>query len=144
MNLGLKVMINALAGWNGDDKLEAAIGKTVQSAEFKNDKLKLSFTDGTGIYLFDDGQSCCENRYMTTDDDVANLSGQVFHGIEIREAPDVNDGSGDEEPHEVQFLAVKTDKGEVVFETHNEHNGYYGGFSICCRAFGDNGDPDED
>ena len=51
--------------------------------------------------------------------------------ILIREAPSVPDASG---MHEVQFLALVTSKGEVVFSSHNEHNGYYGGFSIAART----------
>jgi hypothetical protein len=47
--------------------------------------------------------------------------------IEVREAPNVPYEYGE---HEVQFLVVKTDKGNITFQTHNEHNGYYGGFYI--------------
>jgi hypothetical protein len=36
--------------------------------------------------------------------------------------------------HEVQFLRVSTDAGTIVCETHNEHNGYYGGFNVCVEA----------
>ena len=32
--------------------------------------------------------------------------------------------------HEVQFLNIETSLGIITFETHNEHNGYYGGFYI--------------
>jgi hypothetical protein len=35
--------------------------------------------------------------------------------------------------HEVQFLIVDTDRGSFTCETHNEHNGYYGGFLVVCR-----------
>jgi hypothetical protein len=32
--------------------------------------------------------------------------------------------------NEVQFLRIHAEDETVVFETHNEHNGYYGGFWI--------------
>ena len=38
-----------------------------------------------------------------------------------------------EDCHEVQFLEVKTSKGSFTMSSHNEHNGYYGGFSIEVR-----------
>ena len=34
------------------------------------------------------------------------------------------------EVHEVQFLKIRTSNGDITFETHNIHNGYYGGFYI--------------
>lgn len=43
-------------------------------------------------------------------------------------APNQND------VHEVQFLVVHTDKGDLTMSSHNEHNGYYGGFSIEARV----------
>ena len=35
--------------------------------------------------------------------------------------------------HEVAFLGIYTTKGVIVCQTHNEHNGYYGGFSLDAR-----------
>jgi hypothetical protein len=92
--------------------------------------LVIDFIDSTGIVLFDDGRSCCENRYVHTDDDLAAFTGAVFLGCEIREASNVPDEYGD---HEVQFLLVHTSLGVVTIETHNEHNGYYGGFYLRAR-----------
>lgn len=75
-----------------------------------------------------DNQSCCESRYFTIDDDLRDFSGSTFYGLEIREAPNVFD-EGDNS-HEIMFLVIKTDNGELVVCSHNEHNGYYGGFSL--------------
>lgn len=88
----------------------------------------VEFDEGTVLKLRDDGQSCCESRYVTTDDDLAAYSGAKLIDIELADAPSVEDEYGEE--HEVQFLRIHTDKGVAVFETHNEHNGYYGGFWI--------------
>ena len=49
--------------------------------------------------------------------------------IELRDAPNVEDDEYGN-VHEVQFLVVTTSKGAFTIETHNEHNGYYGGFFI--------------
>jgi hypothetical protein len=110
-----------------------ALGKTIASVHLDEEEseLRFKFTDGTGLKLFDDGQSCCESRYMTTDDDLTYYAGAKFMGVEIKEAPDIEDEEGD--VHEVQFLEVKTDKGVFTMATHNEHNGYYGGFDITIK-----------
>lgn len=134
-NLGLGVMLHMLGGSDKESvaAVQKSIGKEIQSVELANDALRLVFTDGSGLNLKDDGQSCCENRYMRTDDDLSHYVGATLQDFEIREAPDAKDEDGDG-THEVQFLAVKTSKGEFVMSSHNEHNGYYGGFSIVARS----------
>lgn len=131
-NLGLGVMLRLL----GDDgstarNFQAAVGKTITEVKMENDNLYLNFSDHSGIVLYDDGQSCCESRYMTTDDKLEDFVGATLVGGEIREAPDVVD---DYAYHEVQFLLITTSKGVFTLETHNEHNGYYGGFAIVCKV----------
>ena len=51
---------------------------------------------------------------------------------EIREAPNEPDEYGD---HEVQFLLVNTSIGTFTVASHNEHNGYYGGFDIVIKEY---------
>jgi hypothetical protein len=133
-NLGMGVMIHMLFGGNADDvaAVRGAIGKTIASVELKDEALQFAFADGSTLKLWDDGQSCCESRYMRTDDNLADFVGATFTDLEMRDAPDATVGDG--EPHEVQFLAVKTSKGEFVMSSHNEHNGYYGGFYIKASA----------
>lgn len=132
--LGLGVLVNRLHG--NAETVEAhktAISKVISEAAMKDNELHLHFTDGTGIRVWDDGQSCCETRYMTTDDDLPAFVGATFTGLELRDAPNRTDEDSYEE-HEVQFLLVNTSKGVFTLETHNEHNGYYGGFAVEVRA----------
>lgn len=130
--LGVGVMLNMLGGSKGTAELfGACIGKTNAALSLVDNSLCFEFTDGTKIKLYDGGQSCCENRYMCTDDDLAYHVGATLTGGETREAPSVKDEGG--EDHDVEFLAIKTDRGEFVMSNHNEHNGYYGGFSIVAK-----------
>jgi len=107
---------------------ENSIGKIISKLLFDGDStLHFVFDDETKIKIFDDRQSCCETRYMTTDDDLDYFVGTELTGIEIKEAPNEPDERGE---HEVQFLEVLTNKGSFKMANHNEHNGYYGGFEI--------------
>jgi hypothetical protein len=93
--------------------------------------LTLSFSDGSKLRLFDDGQSCCESRYMRTDDDLSKFEGAKLLGFELADAPSIKDN--EYEDHDVQFLNTKTSLGVFTCSNHVEHNGYYGGFSITAR-----------
>jgi hypothetical protein len=130
-NPGLGVMIGMLGG---NEKTVAAVksslGKTILSAWLKDDVLRLTFTDGTTLKLWDDGQSCCESRYMVCDADLPAFTGATLVNIELREGPSLPAG----EEHETQFLNVVTSKGIIDAVTHNEHNGYYGGFWIVASV----------
>jgi hypothetical protein len=92
-----------------------------------DDSLLIEFDYGFKIKMFDAGQSCCEIRYMRTDDNLSDYLGAKFLGFELKEAPSIPDEYGE---HEVQFLEVKTSKGSFTMASHNEHNGYYAGFDI--------------
>ena len=126
---GVGFMLSQLYG-NSDsvDAFKAAIGKTIKAARADDDSLYLTFTDDSGIRFYDDGQLCCESRYMRTDDDVASFAGSVLTGAEIKDGPDEEGEYGD--AHEVQFLEVQTSTGVITMSSHNEHNGYYGGISL--------------
>lgn len=136
---GIGVMLHMLF----DDGSETAtavasiIGKRVASirldqsrAQWPEDNLVFRFDDGSGIRIYDDGQSCCEHRYMTTDDDLEAFVGANFINAEERSAANQPDEWGE---HEVAFLIVTTSLGAFTIETHNEHNGYYGGFWLVAR-----------
>lgn len=129
MNIGIGVMLSYLGGNEESVKaVQRAIGQTIAAVELKDDDaLHFTMADGFKLRVFDDGQSCCESRYMRTDDDLSSHVGETLLGFEIKDAPNEEDEYGD---HEVQFLEVKTDKGVFTMASHNEHNGYYGGFSI--------------
>lgn len=125
--IGVGVLINMLCGGNnGAEILQKSTGKTLSNLSLK-DALLFEFTDGSKIMISDDGQSCCESRYMTTDDDLAYYVGSEFRNAEIR---DVESKDDDDSSHEILFLVVTTSKGSFTIETHNEHNGFYGGFSM--------------
>lgn len=128
-------MINMLGGNEETVKIvNESVGKRIRKVWLDdgdgNDLclLRFEFDDDSTMSLYDGGQSCCEHRYMRTDDDLNEFCGAILTDLEIKDAPDQEDEWG--EVHEVQFLDVKTDKGTFQMANHNEHNGYYGGFWI--------------
>jgi hypothetical protein len=134
--LGMRVMAEYLLGSNEEAvaaRNACVVGKRIAGAEIRDEddgSLLLKFEDGISLFVEDHGRSCCETRYMDTDDDLRELVGEVFRGIEVADGPETLTSG---EPHETAFLRVKTDKSTVTVVTHNEHNGYYGGFLIRCR-----------
>lgn len=135
MALGVGVMLNMLRG-NGDTvaALKASVGKKIKSIGIVEDKLVIKLYGNETLTLWDDGQSCCESRYMQTDDDGVPYKGAVLQDFEIRDAPSPEPKSEYGNAYEVQFLDVKTSVGVFTCTTHNEHNGYYGGFSIAAKV----------
>lgn len=104
------------------------VGRTIQSTHMDDNELQLTFEGGKTISIWDNGQSCCESRYMTTDDDIQSLVGGKLLHIMTKNGPDT--GDGDYEYHEQVFVEVATDKGLITLVNHNVHNGYYGGFGL--------------
>ncbi len=130
-DLGLGVMINMLGGNEKSvEVFKGALNKIIIGLSLDDDILHFTFEDGYKMDLADDGQSCCEHRYITTDDNLQYFCGAKFMDAEIKEAPNIADEYGE---HEVQFLEIKTSKGVFTLETHNEHNGYYGGFWVVAK-----------
>jgi hypothetical protein len=129
---GIGVMINELFGDNFGSAaaFKSVLSKKIKSIELSGDKIALITEDDTKIYISDEGQSCCEHRYMVCDDDLPKFAGATITDFEIAAAPDGEGG----EVHEVQFFRIHTDQGIIVFSNHNEHNGCYGGFSVCARG----------
>ena len=132
---GLGVLIRMLAGnTESAEAMKAAIGQRIEALTLSDDALRLTLASGRVLVLSDQGQSCCESRYMRTDDDLSSFVGAELRGAEIREAPPYQPKDGEYvDDHDVQFLVVHTDRGEIVMSNHNEHNGYYGGFSVEAR-----------
>lgn len=135
--LGIGVMLNILS--DNSDSVAAykkAHNKKIRNIVLDEDAnggdgmLKIIFDDNSGLGICDNGRSCCESRYLHTDDKLSDFIGSVFTGVDIQNAPDITTEYGD---HEVQFLKVNTSIGTFTVETHNEHNGYYGGFAIVCK-----------
>jgi hypothetical protein len=123
---GIGAMLHYLGGGSKEDP-KSFYGRTITAAELRDDKFHLSFDDGQKIAIWDDGQSCCEHRYMKCDDDPASLVGHKLTRIEAKEGPDVQ---GDYDTHEQVFVEIGTDAGFITLNNHNEHNGYYGGFGL--------------
>lgn len=134
--LGLGVMIQALRGFG--EYAGKYYGREITHATIKtrNEKsndssLMLTFADGVTVRLSDEGQSCCEMRYMTCDDDVSDLVGGLLVLIESTEGDEKGTEYG--EVHESAFVKVITNKSAITLATHVEHNGYYGGFALRIR-----------
>lgn len=133
MNLGIGVMLNMLGGNSSTvNAFNSSLNKKIDKVflDEQHNVLVFEFGDGARLKIYDDGQSCCETRYMRTDDTLIEFYGAILLGAEIKDAPNITDQYGD---HEVQFLEIKTDKGAFTMASHNEHNGYYGGFAIVCE-----------
>jgi hypothetical protein len=131
---GIGVLVQRLRG--DQDMVEAyqaSMGKIINKVTLEDNRINLWFTDGSCLKISDEGQSCCEKRYITTSDDLPYFSKTKL--VDIKTSP--GDSIEDEwsEFHEIMFLNVVTELGTVTFETHVEHNGYYGGFSMELRYF---------
>lgn len=90
-------------------------------------RLHIFFKDVGTLIVDDSQQSCCERRYMSTDDDLSSFVGARLVHIDLASAR--NDTGGDFTVHEQQFMKFRTTNGDFTVVTHNEHNGYYGGLN---------------
>lgn len=106
-------------------------GKTIETVRMSDNTLSIVLVDGAVLAFSDNGQDCCEHRYMTCDDDLDGWTGAKLIAARIRRVDnaEATDNSHDD-VHEIQFLRIATDRGDIVVCTHNEHNGYYGGFNV--------------
>lgn len=128
---GLGVMIGMLGGNEDSAKaFSSSIGKQITSLSLAGDALNIGLNDNSKLILKDEGQSCCEHRYMVCDDGLDYFVGSTLLGGELRDGGGKEGEHGD--THEIQFLVITTSKGMFTVSNHNEHNGYYGGF--CVRA----------
>lgn len=127
---------NAEAFGKARDRKIASVGLAPNVEQYKSvggytetdaKVLELAFDDGSRLAIEDTGQSCCEHRYLTCDDDLAAFAGATLMDIELRDGPD--NPETEDDTHEQQFLIVTTSAGSFTVACHNEHNGYYGG--IC-------------
>lgn len=134
MSIGMGVMIHLLGG-GSPHRASEYVGQTITAAAIEDDELRIAFADGRRIRVFDDGQSCCESRYMTTDDDVSSLVGRKLLNIEAKPGPEEEGEYGD--LHETCFVEISTDGGFITITNHNEHNGYYGGFGLAIDEVSD-------
>lgn len=112
--------------------LDRVKGQKIESVSFNRpvddrpDTLRIELS-GVTLSLRNDYQ-CCEERYMSSDDDLGFFKGAELMNLELRDGPNQDsDGYGE---HEVQFLLVTTSKGVFTMASHNIHNGYYSGFRL--------------
>jgi hypothetical protein len=125
---GLGVMIQMLGGNEESSKIvQESIGKKIKSLSLDDNSLRFVFEDGSTMRLSDEGQSCCESRYLTFEGNLEDYVGAEFKMAKFR---DEYDGNAEYNEHEIQPVEIETDKGSFIVEHHNEHNGYYGGFWI--------------
>jgi hypothetical protein len=134
MSLGIGAMLSYLGGNEKTVKaVQNAIGKDIVNIACDEAALRMALSNGKNYTISDDGQSCCESRYMSCDDVLQSFVGATISGIEQR------DGSGWLNNHEntytygshdVEFVVISTNKGAITLASHNEHNGYYGGFGL--------------
>jgi hypothetical protein len=112
-------------------------GLTIVSAVLEHEfTLILTFADGTRLFLHDDGQSCCESRYITCDDGLETLVGGVLLNIQARPGPNLIQQDEYRGDHDTMFVEVQGSTGFVTLTTHNQHNGYYGGFDLKIDVYG--------
>src|SRR6185312_7899172 len=98
--MGIGAMLHALGGGSKHDPKEF-FGRTVCGAEIIDDRLRLTLDGGEQIEIWDDGQSCCENRWLTCDDDLKSLCGHTLARIDTKSGPNESSEWGD---HEVCFV----------------------------------------
>lgn len=123
----------------GSALVEASLGKTIANVwvDKGRNSLKLFFGDGSAIELLDAGQTCCEERYMHTDDKLQDFCGSTLQDIDVWNGQDewFEDDNGHEQVRESQFLVVTTSVGQFTVVNYNEHEGYYDGFKlIACEV----------
>lgn len=120
------------------NNVDEVLGKTITRLLLdQNDRLNCTFSDGVTLILRDAAKYCCETRYMHTEDNLNDYVGARLLGVEIKEVDPVAD-EWDENTeygvHDVQFLEIQTSAGALTMVTHNEHNGYYGGFDVVAEV----------
>ena len=127
----------SLLDWdnNPTTTAERFIGRIITAASFADNELRLSFDNGLTVRIYDGGQSCCEHRYMETADNATDLVGQKLSAIDVKKVESGHDDDG-YSFHEIAFLEVRAGHVIVAFSTHNEHNGYYGGFDLSLSEVG--------
>lgn len=130
--IGLGWLLGGMSPCKGTaEAVKGSLGKVIEKVTLDDDRIRLYFTDKTGLELWDSCQNCCEVRHTSTDDEMDMIVGQTLVNVEIAEGPSTISLYG--EDHDTQFLRIKTDKDVMTFVNHNEHNGHCGGFTISAR-----------
>lgn len=103
-------------------------GKVIQDIGLVvDDLLKITFEDGVVLQL-EARPSCCENIYFQIDDDLVYYRGTTFTDLKLARWSEL---SGDDSySHEISFMDIYTSKGVLSICAHNEHSGWYSGFTF--------------
>lgn len=136
-------MINVLSGYGRDSakNIQASLNLEIEEVTCISD-LHFKFTDGSSLLISDEGQSCCESRYLVCDDDLSSFKGAKILSIQ-EEDGGVDDGDEYGKCHESVFIKVQTSNGPLTCAAHVEHNGYYGGFSLVATRNTPEGSEDQ-
>ncbi len=90
--------------------------------------LKVKFAGDRVWEIYDNAQSCCEERYVIIRDDLSRFADSQLYSIMLGDfAVEQSDIDG---VKEIQFLIIKTSKGTISVPNYNCHNGRYGGFEL--------------
>lgn len=109
------------------------VGLWIEGFDIDGEEFIINFPDGRTLTISDRGQSCCEHRYMHTDDDLAAFAGAKFVSIEHRGV--AYDLPGEEyDVLDCAFVLVNTSLGTITLASYNHHNGYYGGWHLVVEA----------
>lgn len=99
--------------------LSRAKGKTIESITFSQtsadryeNKMVITFDNGDALAVYDDGQQCCERRYMVANEDMSFYPGAEFYDLDVRDA--VISTLSDGDILELQFMIVSTSFGSFT------------------------------
>ena len=91
------------------------------------DELTITTECGKTIVVKDDGQLCCESRYVHCDDELEHFVGRELTGRVVTKSSVSDADCG---VRECMFVEIGTTIGAITLVTHNVHSGYYGGFDV--------------
>lgn len=94
-----------------------AVGKQITSAYKSDNQICINFIDNSKLLIFDDGQSCCEHRYLTCDDYLEGMIGEFFSSISTTCCDNLD--SSEDMYHEVRFVTIYTNRDHYTACTHN-------------------------
>jgi|SRR5271154_196024 len=120
---------------NGYERLpDLPDAKLIISCKLTQQALEFEFDDCTKAIVFDGiGQACCEDRYLSCDENLDDFVGEQIINYEISEVQGTNDN--EILCKEIMFCRIHTTSGTITLCSHVEHNGYYGGLDITIDGY---------
>jgi hypothetical protein len=134
-NLGFGAMMSTLTKTNGDEALTLGNGNTIVSITIDTDKREdgvviIRFIDGAQLELWDNARSCCESRWLHSDDDLPYFTNCTLVSVSVEGGDSEEDSDNGGNVKESEFIKIQTSLGMITVVAYNSHNGYYGGISI--------------